>query len=53
MPVILRFALAKCMYFGKNFPNFQKNPHKDVTNCLECPEYSGKATNNVAIWLQY
>ena len=45
--------LAKCMYFDKNSPNFQKNPHEYVTNWLECPEYLGKATINVAIWLKY
>ena len=41
------------MYFDKNFPNFQKNPHEDVANWIECPEYLGKATINVTIWLKY
>ena len=41
------------MYYDKSFPNFRKNPQEDVTIWLEYPEYSGKSTINVAIWLKY
>ena len=52
MPVIFEICIGKCMYYDKSFPNFWKNPHEDVSNWIEWPEYSGKSTNDVAIWLR-